>query len=634
MSIGAIRSCFLLVMCLYILTAGVPAGAIHDAVLNGDLQKVKTLISGDRELLNALDEKGKAPLHYAIEFDYSEMGEYLIEQGADIDLVDKENQSPLHYAASTGNPKIAEILLTRGSTGLNESSTVKHGGAVGGWTPLHLACLKGHPELVSLLLDYGADIEARDEYQRTPLIITAQSENLRVAEILVEKGADINAVAIRNYTALLWAARNDFEDMVDFLLNKGAVIADNMLETAVWFAISKGLNRLYEYAEERGFNAADVRDKEPGLIVRAAEGGSVEIVTSLIQDGFDPAFAESDGWTALHYAASEGFTDVIKVLIETGADKNARNTLGESAFNMASSLGFAEVAAVLREAGADTSEPQFPVIEGPYMGQPPPGDKPEMFMPGIVSGHYRAHSSIIFSPDGKEAYWTEMKPPEGGVTYTKMVGNRWTYPQISKLDRDPSFSPDGKRIYFIKTRPFRKGEEPGGDPDVKEEYWYVEKTDEGWSEPISTGDAVNAIGVHWPCSIDKDGNLYFSEFSEKMYFSQYRNGEYQTPISLKEHFKNETLEGCSPFISPDGDYLIFSNPGGLNVSFKKKDNTWSDAINIGPEINASNVNGSPRVTADGQYLFFVSAGRDRPWGIYWVSADIIDRLKTEHLGGE
>jgi Tol biopolymer transport system component len=43
------------------------------------------------------------------------------------------------------------------------------------------------------------------------------------------------------------------------------------------------------------------------------------------------------------------------------------------------------------------------------------------------------------------------------------------------------------------------------------------------------------------------------------------------------------------------------------------------------------MNGSPQVTPDGKYLFFVSAGQGRPWGIYWVSADIIDRLKKEHL---
>ena len=252
-------------------------------------------------------------------------------------------------------------------------------------------------------------------------------------------------------------------------------------------------------------------------------------------------------------------------------------------------------------------------------------------MPGIVSGNDRAHSSITFSPDITEAYWTEMIPPEGRVAFMRMAENRWTYPTAVNIDRDPSFSPDGKRLYFIKTRPFRAGEVPGGDPDVKEEYWYMQRMDSGWSEPISAGDAVNVIGVHWPCSIDKTGNLYFSEFSEKMYCSRYEGGIYQQPILLTELFNNQTLIGRSPFISPEGDYLLFSSNDGLNISFKKKDGTWTDRINLGKVINASHENGSPRVTADGKYMFFVSAGQGRPWGIYWVSTSFIDRLKAEHL---
>jgi Tol biopolymer transport system component len=202
------------------------------------------------------------------------------------------------------------------------------------------------------------------------------------------------------------------------------------------------------------------------------------------------------------------------------------------------------------------------------------------------------------------------------------------------VDRDPSFSPDGNRLYFIKTRPFKEGEKPGGDPDVKEEYWYLKKTETGWSDPVSTGEAVNAIGVHWPCSVDKDGNLYFSEFAENMYCSQLMGGQYQQPVLLTEYFKNQTLIGRSPFISPDGDYLIFSSNDGLNISFKRQDGTWTDRINLGDTINASGENGSPRISADGKYMFFVSSGKGRPWGIYWVSAGFIDRLRSEYISGE
>jgi len=630
----ALSSLFILIVFGLALITDLWAGEIHKSVLDGNFESVKTIVGQHREVLNSLDERGKAALHYAIEAGHEDISEFLIEQGADISLMDQENRSPLHFAAAAGNVELARILLNKGTSGLNEASMIMHGGAAGGWTPLHLACLNGHPQMVSFLLDHGADIEARDGYQRTPLILTGQGKSFQVAKTLVERGADINAEAIRNYTALLWAARNDFEEMVNYLLDQGAVIAEDMLEPAFWFAVNNGLNRLFTYAEKMGIKAADFKDRDPGLIVVAAEGGSTDIIASLVQSGFDPRFTEEDGWTPLHYAASTGQTDVIGYLLNQSVDIDARTVRGETAFNLASSNGLTETAECLAKSGADTSKPRCPVMEGMYMGQTPPGDQPEMFMPGIVSGHYNAHSSITFSPDGREAYWTEMTPQEGGVTFMKVVDGRWACPEVCELDRDPAFSQDGKRIYFIRTRPFKPGEEPGGDPDVKEEYWYVERTDSSWSQPISTGDAVNTIGVHWPCSIDKDGNLFFSEFSENMYFSKYRDGEYQEPVNLKKHFDNETLIGSSPCISPDGGYLIFSAPDGLNISFRREDGTWTDRMSLGDEINASRVNGSPRVTVDGQYLFFVSAGQGRPWGIYWVSTSIIDRLKEKSLSHE
>jgi Tol biopolymer transport system component len=224
-----------------------------------------------------------------------------------------------------------------------------------------------------------------------------------------------------------------------------------------------------------------------------------------------------------------------------------------------------------------------------------------------------------------------MDEAEGAVKVSRMVNNRWSFPVVAELDRDPSISPDGDRLFFIRTRPYKPGEKPGGDPDVKEEYWFLERVDSGWSAPISVGDEVNAIGVHWPCSIDKDGNLYFSEFSENMYFSEYIDGGHQRPVHITEHFGNPTLVGYNPFISPERDYLLFSNDEQLCISFRKSDGTWTDGINLGNEINASRVNGSPRITHDGKYMFFVSAGQGRPWGIYWVSTGFIERLKTEHL---
>jgi len=159
----------------------------------------------------------------------------------------------------------------------------------------------------------------------------------------------------------------------------------------------------------------------------------------------------------------------------------------------------------------------------------------------------------------------------------------------------------------------------------------MERTAAGWSKPVPVGEAVNSIGVHWQPSVDKDGHLYFSEFEKNIYRSEYKNGEYQKPVNIAELFKNADLQGNSPYVSPDGDYLLFSAQSQLHISFRKNDGAWTNKISLGDEINARAMNGSPRVTPDGKCLSFVSAGQGRPWGIYWVSADIVGRLRKEYL---
>ena len=77
----------------------------------------------------------------------------------------------------------------------------------------------------------------------------------------------------------------------------------------------------------------------------------------------------------------------------------------------------------------------FPVLRGPYLGQKPPGDVPELFAPGIVSSVYWEHSGAVFTPDGKELFWSRainegrtpriivvLRPKPGSLIKLRMVG--------------------------------------------------------------------------------------------------------------------------------------------------------------------------------------------------------------------
>lgn len=609
------------------------ADEIHDSAREGDLKKVRAILRDNPDLLNARSDNGATPLHVACWYGKTEVATYLIQKGADINLKAQNNISPLHIAAMTGNLELVKLLLEKGSTSLLE-------GAEWNNTPLHLACERGHPAVVEYLLDEGANMEARNELKRTPLIAAAREKgDLRVIKILVERGADIHARDISNDTPLTLAAWRGFEDVVNYMIEKKSQIPEDKKWPVLWMAVENNLKVLYNYMLENGLSPDAVKDTHPTLIHSAATGGSIDIVSSLIRKGFDPDFQDKDGWSPLHYAASQGKNEMIDFLINSGVDKNSRNKKGETAYHLAVFREFPESAEKLEKLGVDSTAPRFPELRGQYMGQIPPGDKPEIFLPGIVSGHYHHHSTIVFSPDGKEACWTEMYPPRekgygtSGVMTMRMVNGIWSYPEKSKVMRgEPFFSPDEKRLYFISRK-----SPPGKKEEGKENIWYMTRNLAGWSEPVSLDPVVNAMQMHWQFSLDKQGNLYFADWN-CIYYAENDKGKFNKPVDFSELTNNPTLKGYCPFISPDGDYLIFSCDNQENnrsidlfVSFRKKDDAWTDRINLGESINGTERNIGAFVSADGKYLFFTSAGENRPWGTYWVDAKIIEQLKPKEL---
>ena len=67
-------------------------------------------------------------------------------------------------------------------------------------TPLHYHAQVNDVERIALLLERGADIEAQDKYKNTPLHFAEY--NAKTVQLLIEKGADVNAKDDRGNTPL------------------------------------------------------------------------------------------------------------------------------------------------------------------------------------------------------------------------------------------------------------------------------------------------------------------------------------------------------------------------------------------------------------------------------------------------
>jgi len=287
----------------------------------------------------------------------------------------------------------------------------------------------------------------------------------------------------------------------------------------------------------------------------------------------------------------------------------------------------------------------FPVLKGPYLGQKPPGMTPEIFAPGIISkAGFHLHSSLAFSPDGREIYFTKfVSEPEtqGTIYYMKQENDQWTKPRKAFFsgrynDDSAVFTPDGKRLYFSSNRPYENYTDP-----TNMNIWFVEKTETGWSQPIFEENVNNPETSEWRLAFSKDGTMYVTSGSSRpeigmysfdIYASFYVNGSYTKPQRIDQPFNTDKSETCL-IVEPDEDYMIFYrydsyNPDelGLYFSYCDKSGRWTEGKNMGELFNSGkeSVTQAASLSPDGKYLFFLKRMEE---SIYWVDAKILEKLK-------
>ncbi len=301
-----------------------------------------------------------------------------------------------------------------------------------------------------------------------------------------------------------------------------------------------------------------------------------------------------------------------------------------------------------------SSQVDFPKLTGPYLGQKPPGKTPELFAPDIFKQRYDwYHSIIVFSPDGREAYWQagiNSKPVEAGIRVSKLINGYWTEPQIAPFSKSeifddcPFISPDGKRLYFLSTRPMSEG----GEPSKGENIWVMDRTADGWSEPKPLPPAINSLSKHWQISVDRTGDLYFGVWKvdpvsqrtreHDIYCSRYQNGQYGAPEKLGPEINAPDSRQYSPYIAPDGSYLVFTRVEKtepsvipvvtLNISYRDKEGEWTKPVVLNDilQIKEGKWGSQATVSPDGKFMFFL---KDNGKEIYWVDASFIEELRPK-----
>jgi hypothetical protein len=311
----------------------------------------------------------------------------------------------------------------------------------------------------------------------------------------------------------------------------------------------------------------------------------------------------------------------------------------------------------------------FPHLEGPYLGQPVPGDRPEMFAPGIVSTGLPTRD-VAMMPDGSELYFAVSVGAQTVIMETRQREGVWTEPVVAPFsgvhfDIEPCISHDGRRFFFLSNRP-AEGQEP--QPGwANQDIWVMDRVGDEWSDPVNLGPPVNTEAGEFFPSLTRDGTLYFTREGEDGVSAIYRARPDGDGFAEPERLGPEVNHGRNRFnayVDPDERYLIVPSMGredGLGgvdyyVVFRSEDDRWSEPVNMGPVVNqAAGREWSAQLSPDGRFLFFMSsrdAGNDpgplvgrtladllgiaaEPGNgasaIWWVDAAFIEELRPDSL---
>jgi len=180
---------------------------LFEAVKKEGVEEVRKLLENGADV-NAKDNDGYTPLHYAAIKNKVDFARLLVEKGADVNAKSNDGITPLHVAAWGGHVDVARFLVENGAD-VNAKND--------DWTPLHYAAIKNKVDFARLLVEKGADVNAKSNDGYTPLHVAAVGGHVDFARLLVENGADVNAEDNDGKTPIDIARKKGHNDIVKLL---------------------------------------------------------------------------------------------------------------------------------------------------------------------------------------------------------------------------------------------------------------------------------------------------------------------------------------------------------------------------------------------------------------------------------
>ena len=268
--------------------------------------------------VNHVNRLGWTALHEAIWLgkettSYADTVRLLLAGGADVRIAARrDGRTPLVMARERGFGTV-ETTIRRALRPATRADNAD----------LLAAARSGDADGAALAIRDGAELEARDDRRRTPLLLAGTHDRLAVARLLVPLGADPDALDDRHDSPWLVTG-----------------VTGNVAMAKVLLAAGPDLT---------------LRNRFGGIsIIPAAERGHVDYVRLMTKTRTNLNHVNDLGWTALLEAVilgdgSRRYVQIVEILLDAGADRSLADRDGVTALEHAERRGHTKIAAALRQ---------------------------------------------------------------------------------------------------------------------------------------------------------------------------------------------------------------------------------------------------------------------------------------------
>lgn len=212
-----------------------PIPALHEAVVHGDIERVKTLVTQGADVNEKERWHRSTPLHWAVLHRQRDIMEFLLTKGSHVNAGDINSNTPLHFAAVIGYATGAELLLEHGAdihrknrydetslyyaTWNMSLSQVMALPLLERYGPDETKCIDVHGKqhVVELLLKHGANPDEG-------IYNAAKNGDVKIVTLLIAQGANVNTKKGLGGTPLHAAAFRGHTPVVQLLLDHGAEV--------------------------------------------------------------------------------------------------------------------------------------------------------------------------------------------------------------------------------------------------------------------------------------------------------------------------------------------------------------------------------------------------------------------------